>query len=165
MQIEAKLKELGLNLPEVPKPVAEYIPAKIVGNLVFCSGQGPIKEGVPVYIGRLGKELTVEEGYETAKICAINCLSAVKSVIGSLDRIDEIIQIRGFVNSAPEFTRQPEVINGASELLVKLFGEKGKHVRLAVGTSILPNNIPVELEMILKIKDSIKNSKHKNYKK
>ena len=116
---------------------------------------------MPVYIGKVGKELTLEEGYEAAKICAINCLSAVKSVIGSLDRIDEIIQIRGFVNSAPEFTRQPEVINGASELLVKLFGEKGKHVRSAVGTSILPNNIPVELEMIVKVKNCTKKFKEK----
>ncbi len=161
MQIEEKIKKLGINLPKVPKPVAEYIPAKIVDNLIFCSGQGPTKEGVPVYIGKVGKELTLEEGYNAAKICAINCLSAVKSVIGSLDRIDEIVEIRGFVNSAPEFTRQPEVINGASELLVKLFGEKGKHVRSAVGTSILPNNIPVELEMIVKVKNCTKKFKEK----
>lgn len=152
MQIEAKIKKLGINLQKVPKPTAEYIPAKIVDNLVFCSGQGPIKKGVPIYIGKVGNELTLEEGYEAARMCAINCLSAVKSVIGSLDRIDEIIQIKGYVNSAPEFTRQPEVINGASELLVKLFGEKGKHARLAIGTSILPNNIPVELEMLVKFK-------------
>lgn len=156
MQIEEKIKKLGLNLPKVPKPVAEYIPAKIVGDLVFCSGQGPVKEGVSVYIGKVGKELTLKEGYEASKICAINCLAAVKSVIGSLDRIDEIVEIRGFVNSAPEFTRQPEVINGASELLVKLFGEKGKHARLALGTSNLPSNIPVELEMMVKVKNCTK---------
>lgn len=156
MQIEAKIKEIGINLPKAPKPVAEYIPAKIVGNLVFCSGQGPIKEGVPVYIGKVGKELTLEEGYEAAKICALNCLAAIKSVTGSLDNIDEIINIKGFVNSTPDFYRQPEVINGASELMVKIFGEKGKHTRCALGTSVLPNNIPVELEMIVKIKNSIK---------
>ena len=152
MQIEAKLKEIGLKLPEIPKPIGEYVPAKIVGNLVFCSGQGPIKEDTPIYIGRLGEELTLEEGYEAAKICTINLLSALKSVIGSLDRIDEIIQVRGFVNSTLKFTRQPEVINGTSDLLVKLFGKKGKHARVAMGTSILPMNIPVEIEMIVSIK-------------
>ena len=154
MKIENKLKELGLSLPEVPKPVAEYIPAKIVGNLVFCSGQGPVKEGKFVYIGKLGGKLSLNEGYEAAKICALNCLAAIKSVIGSLDNIDEIINLRGFVNSTPDFYRQPEVINGASELIVKIFGEKGKHTRCALGTSVLPSNIPVELEMIVSIKIS-----------
>ncbi|MBA7475063.1 hypothetical protein ES707_10428 [subsurface metagenome] len=153
MKIENKLKELGLSLPEVPKPVAEYIPAKIVGNLVFCSGQGPVKEGKSVYVGKLGGEVSLKEGYEAAKICALNCLVAIKSVIGSLDNIDEIINIKGFVNSTPDFYRQPEVINGASELMVKIFGEKGKHTRCALGTSVLPGNIPVELEMIVKIKE------------
>ncbi|MBA7536068.1 hypothetical protein ES705_28330 [subsurface metagenome] len=153
MKIENKLKELGLSLPEVPKPVAEYIPAKIVGNLVFCSGQGPVKEGKSVYVGKLGGEVSLKEGYEATKICALNCLVAIKSVIGSLDNIDEIINIKGFVNSTPDFYRQPEVINGASELMVKIFGEKGKHTRCALGTSVLPGNIPVELEMIVKIKE------------
>jgi len=152
MQIEAKIKEMGLEIPEMQKAVGEYLPAKIVGNLVFCSGQGPIKEDKPVYIGRLGKELTLEEGYEAAKICALNLLSALKSVIGSLDRVDEIVQVRGFINSTLEFTRQPEVINGASDLFVKLFGEKGKHARVAMGTSILPMNISVEIEMVVSIK-------------
>lgn len=151
MKIETKIKELGLSLPEVSKPVAEYIPAKKIGNLVFSSGQGPIKEGKFVYIGKLGREINLKEGYEAAKICALNCLAAIKSVIGSLDNIDEIINLRGFVNSAPDFYQQPEVINGASELIVKIFGEKGKHTRSALGTSVLPGNIPVELEMIVSI--------------
>lgn len=152
MKIEDKLKEIGLELPEVPKPVAKYIPAKIVNNLVFCSGQGPKKDGEYIYVGRVGKEVSLEEGYEAAKICALNCLAAIKSVIGSLDDIDEIINLRGFVNSSIDFYRQPEVINGASDLMVKIFGEKGKHTRCALGTSVLPDNIPVELEMVLSTK-------------
>ena len=152
MKIKDKLKELGLILPEVPKPVAEYIPVKILGNLVFCSGQGPIKDGKFIYVGRVGEEVSLEEGYESAKVCAINCLAAIKSVIGSLDKIEEIVNLRGFVNSSLDFYRQPEVINGASELIVKIFGEKGKHTRCALGTSVLPGNIPVELEMIVSIK-------------
>jgi len=152
MKIEQKLKELGLILPEAPKPVAEYIPAKKIGNLVFTSGQGPIKDGQFIYVGKIGGEVSLKEGYESAKICAINCLAAIKSVIGSLDKIDEIINIKGYVNSASDFYRQPEVVNGASELIVRIFGEKGKHTRSALGTSVLPGNIPVELEMIVSIK-------------
>jgi len=152
MKIENKLKELGLSLPEVPKPVAEYIPAKKIGNLVFSSGQGPVKDGKFVYLGKVGGEISLIEGYDAAKICALNCLAAIKSVTGSLDNIEEIIKIKGYVNSSPDFYRQPEVVNGASELIVKIFGEKGKHTRSALGTSVLPGNIPVELEMIVSIK-------------
>ncbi len=152
MKIEHKIKELGLILPEAPKPVAEYIPAKKIGNLVFTSGQGPIKNGKFIYIGKIGGEVSLKEGYESARICAINCLAAIKSVIGSLDKIDEIVKVKGYVNSTSDFYRQPEVINGASELIVKIFGEKGKHARSALGTSVLPGNIPVELEMIVKVK-------------
>ena len=152
MKIEHKIKELGLILPEAPKPVAEYIPAKKIGNLVFTSGQGPIKNGKFVYVGKIGGEVSLKEGYEAAKICAINCLAAIKSVIGSLDNIDEIVKVKGYVNSTSDFYRQPEVVNGASELIVKIFGEKGKHARSALGTSVLPGNIPVELEVIVSIK-------------
>lgn len=152
MKIEHRIKELGLILPEAPKPVAEYIPAKKIGNLVFTSGQGPIKDGKFIYVGKIGGEVSLKEGYESAKICAINCLAAIKSVIGSLDKIDEIIKVKGYVNSTSDFYRQPEVVNGASELIVKIFGEKGKHARSALGTSVLPGNIPVELEMIVKVK-------------
>jgi enamine deaminase RidA (YjgF/YER057c/UK114 family) len=152
MKIEHKIKELGLILPEAPKPVAEYIPAKKIGNLIFTSGQGPIKDGKFIYVGKIGGEVSLKEGYESAKICAINCLAAIKSVIGSLDKIDEIIKVKGYVNSTSDFYRQPEVVNGASELIVKIFGKKGKHARSALGTSVLPGNIPVELEMIVKVK-------------
>jgi len=150
---EEKLKKMGIIIPEVPKPVAAYVPAKKVGNLVFCSGQGPSVEGKLIHTGKVGKEKTVEEGYQAAKICALNCLAAVKELIGSLDKIEEIVQLRGFVNSAPDFGKQPEVINGASELLEKIFGEKGRHARCALGTSSLPKDITVELEMIVRVKE------------
>jgi len=151
--IEAKLKELGFELPEAPKPQANYIMAKRVGELVFVSGQVPIQKGQLIYQGRVGAERTLNEGREAARLCALNALAAVKSVVGSLEMIEEIVQLRGFVNCAPEFTQQPEVINGASELLVKLFGERGRHARAAVGTSSLPRNVTVELEMIVRIRE------------
>lgn len=152
MKIEEKMRELGLILPEAPKPVAVYIPAKKIGNFVFTSGQGPIKDGKFVHVGKVGGEVSLKEGYESARVCAINCLATIKSVIGSLDNIDEIVKIKGYVNSTSDFYQQPEVINGASELIVEIFGEKGKHARSALGTSVLPGNIPVELEMIVSIK-------------
>jgi len=152
---EAKLRDLGLALPEVPKPVAEYVPAKRVGDLVYVSGQGPIRDGKPVYVGRVGAEVSSEDAYKAAQICALNCLAAVKSLVGSLDAVEEIVQVRGFVNSAPDFHDQPKVINGASELLVKLFGERGRHARAALGTSNLPGNIPVEVEMVVRVSGGV----------
>ena len=150
--VEERLGELGLSLPTVPAPVAQYLPAKRVGDLVYVSGQGPLRDGKPVYVGQLGAELSLEEGYEAARICGLNCLSAVKSVTGSLDVIDEVVQVRGFVSSAPQFHDQPKVVNGVSDLLVELFGERGRHVRAALGTSNLPMNIPVEVEMIVRVR-------------
>lgn len=150
--IENKLKFLGFELPEVPVPVAEYLPAKKVGELVYCSGQGPIRNGRPVYIGRVGAEVSLTEAYKAAQLCILNCLAAVKAVIGSLDAIEEIVQVRGFVNSAPGFYDQPKVIDGASQLLVKLFGNRGQHARVAVGTFALPMNIPVEIEMVVRVR-------------
>ena len=151
MSVEDKMKELGLSLPETPKPAAAYIPAKRVGNLVYTSGQGPLIGGSPKYQGKVGADLTIEEGKKAAEITALNCLSAIKSVIGDLDKVVEIVKLLGFVNSAPGFNQQPQVINGASELLEKLFGEKGKHARSAIGTSDLPFDIPVEIEMIVEV--------------
>lgn len=149
-KLEERLAKLGFTLPTVPKPVAEYLPAKQVGDLVYVSGQGPIKEGKAVYTGQVGKEVSLEDAYKAAQICALNCLAAVKTVVGSLDRVEEVVQVRGFVNSAPEFHDQPKVIDGASELLVKLFGDRGRHARAALGTSNLPGNIPIEIEMIVR---------------
>lgn len=150
---EKKIKELGLEIPEVPKPAGAYIPARKIGHLVFCSGQGPFKDGKFVYTGKVGSDLTVEEGYEAARICALNCLAEIKSAIGSLDQIDKIIKVRGFVSSAPGFGEQPEVVNGASELLQEIFGESGQHARSALGTSQLPRDIPIEIEMVVQVKE------------
>jgi len=152
--VEERLRELGFELPIVAKPVAEYVPAKRVENLVYVSGQGPIRDGKAVYIGRVGKEVSPDEGYKAAEICALNCLAAIKSVVGSLEEVEEIVQVRGFVNSALDFHNQPKVVNGASELLVKIFRERGRHARVALGTSNLPGNIPVEVEMIVALSRS-----------
>jgi enamine deaminase RidA (YjgF/YER057c/UK114 family) len=149
--IEEKIEQMGITIPEAAKPLAAYIPALKVGNLIMTSGQVPIAVGVIQYRGKVGKELTEEEGKEAAKLCAINCLSAVKSLTGSLDKIKRIIKLTVFVNSAEGFTAQPKVANGASEFIVEIFGEAGKHVRSAVGVSELPLNSAVEIEMIVEV--------------
>lgn len=152
MSYEAKLKELGITVPDAPKPVAAYVAAVKDDSYVYTSGQIPFVAGELKFKGKLGKELTVEEGYEAAKTCAINCLAAIKGQIGSLDNIEKVIKIVGFVNSAPEFYDQPKVINGASELVGSIFGKAGEHARSAVGVAELPLNAAVEVEMIIKVK-------------
>ncbi len=149
--IEEKIKELGFELPEVAKPLAAYIPAKQVGNLVMTSGQVPLVKGVINYAGKVGSDLSEEEGQKAAQICALNCLAAIKGVIGNLDKIVEIVKLTAFVASAESFTAQPKVANGASELIGEIFGEAGKHVRSAVGVTSLPLNAAVEIEMIVRI--------------
>ena len=146
---EEKLNKLGFTLPPAPKPLAAYIPAKIVGNLVFTSGQVPIADGNIVYAGKVGKDLTEDDARKAAELCLINCLSVVKSIVGNLDNIKQIVKLTVFVNSADGFTAQPKIANGASELLEKIFGENGKHVRSAVGVNELPLNSAVEIEMIV----------------
>lgn len=150
-KIEKKLKKMGIEIPDVPKPVASYIPAVQTGNLIFTSGQSCKRDGVLVYKGKLGKDLTVEEGYKAAKVSIINCLAILKGHLGDLDRIKKIVKLLGFVASAPGFDQQPYVINGASELLEEAFGEKGKHARSAIGTNELPFGTPVEIEMIVEV--------------
>ncbi len=149
---EAKLKELGINIPPVPEPVGSYVPAVMTGGYVFTSGQIPFVDGEIKYKGKVGEDITGEQGYEAAKICAVNCLGAVRQLTGSIDNIERIIKISGYVNSAPGFTGQPGIINGASDLLGQVFGDAGKHARAAVGVSELPLNAAVEIEMIVKLK-------------
>ena len=149
--IEEKIKELGLELPEVAKPLAAYIPAKQVGNLVMTSGQVPLVRGVINFAGKVGSDLTEEEGQKAAQICALNCLAAIKGVIGNLDKIVEVVKLTVFVASAETFSSQPKVANGASELIGKIFGESGKHVRSAVGVTSLPLNASVEIEMTVRV--------------
>jgi len=150
--IEEKIKELGFELPEVAKPLAAYIPAKKAGDFVMTSGQVPVVKGELKFAGKVGKDLTEEEGQKAAQICALNCLAAIKSVIGSLDSIEEVVKLTVFVNSAEGLTSQPKVANGASELIGKIFGERGLHVRSAVGVNELPLNASVEVEMIVRTK-------------
>ncbi len=148
---EKRLKDLGLTVPQPPAPMGLYVPAVRTGSLVFCSGQGPSVEGVLKYVGKVGDTLTLEDGIQAARICALNCLAEVRSVIGSLNSIRRIVHLRGFVNSAPDFFDQPKVVNGASQLMLDVFGEAGRHARAALGTAILPSNIAVELEMVVEV--------------
>ncbi|MBN1154012.1 RidA family protein [candidate division KSB1 bacterium] len=152
MDIERKLEQMGFQLPETPKPVAAYIPAIVAGEFVYTSGQIPVQGGEVKYKGKLGENISLEQGYEAARICALNALSAIKGVIGDLDRIEKVVKVVGFVNSTHDFTQQPAVVNGASEFLKQLFGEQGNHARSAVGIAQLPLGVSVEVEMIVKIK-------------
>lgn len=152
MSYEEKVKKLGLAIPEAPKPVAAYVPAVKVDNYVYTSGQIPFVDGQLKYKGKVGKEQSLEQGYDAAKICALNCLAVIKGQIGSLDNIDRIVKVTGFVSSAANFTDQPKVINGASELLGDIFGEHGEHARAAVGVNELPVDATVEVEMVVKVK-------------
>ena len=151
MDIEKRLKELGVALPEAPKPVANYVPVVKAGNLLFVSGHGPYKDGKTILSGKLGKELTIEEGYKSARNVALNCLASVKAILSDLNKVKRVVKLLGMVNCTEDFKDQPKVINGASDLLVEVFGEAGKHARSAVGMQSLPNGIPVEIEMILEV--------------
>jgi enamine deaminase RidA (YjgF/YER057c/UK114 family) len=149
--IENKIKELGLKLPEPPKPLAAYIPAKQTGNLVFTAGQLPMVNGEIILKGLLGQHVEIEPAYNAAKICTLNALSAIKGVIGDLDKIKQVVRVVGYVASVPTFTQQPAVVNGASEFLLEVFGDKGKHARSAVGMAVLPLNAAVEIELTVEI--------------
>lgn len=151
MSFEARLTELGITLPPAPKPVATYVPAVRVGDLLFLSGTGPFKDGAIVYAGKLGKDLTVEQGYEAARLTLLNALAMVRQELGTLDRVTRIVRLTGHVASAEGFSQQPAVINGASDLLVQIFGEAGRHARLALGAAELPLNMAIELELILQV--------------
>jgi enamine deaminase RidA (YjgF/YER057c/UK114 family) len=147
MSIETKLAELGLTLPDIPKPIGNYRPAKVIGSLVMTSGQTARINGVRNYVGTIGAEVSLDEGHLSARDAALNTLACMKSAIGDLDRIAEIVKLTGYVNAVPGFEDQPSVLNGASDLYVKLFGDAGAHVRVAVGVSSLPGNASVEIEV------------------
>ncbi len=147
--IAARLAELGIELPAVVAPLADYVPAVITGNLVYTSGQLPMVDGELPATGKVGAEVDPEQAAALARICALNALAAVHSVIGSLDRVTRIVKVVGFVASDPSFTAQPAVVNGASTLLGEVFGELGKHARSAVGVAVLPRDAPVEVELIV----------------
>ena len=153
MQIEKRLEELGLTLPKPAVPMANYVEAVRTENLLFLSGHGPGAGGGKLSSGRLGEDLSVEEGYDSAKRVALSLVSTLKDTLGDLDRVKRVVKLTGFVNSAPGFLEQSKVINGASDFFVELFGEKGHHTRSAVGMAALPTGIPVEIELIAEIGD------------
>jgi enamine deaminase RidA (YjgF/YER057c/UK114 family) len=152
MGIEEKLKQLGLELPSSAKPMANYVPAVRTGNLVFLSGHGPLEKDRLV-TGKVGSDLTVEQGYQAARLTAIGLLGSLKALIGDLERVRRIVKLLGMVNCDPTFMEQPQVVNGASDLLVEVFGDRGRHARSAVGMNALPVNIAVEIEMIVEVED------------
>ncbi|MCJ7456757.1 RidA family protein [Candidatus Bathyarchaeota archaeon] len=152
MSYEERAKSMGITIPKAATPVGAYLLAVQSGTLIFTAGQGPVKDGVPAYKGKIGRDLTVEDGYEAAKLAALNCLAAAKSVLGTLDRVERVVKVNGYVNSAPGFTDQPKVMNGASDVLAQIFGENGRHARTSVGVNELPMNIAVEVELVLACK-------------
>ena len=151
MDIEKKLIELNITLPNTPKPIANYVPSVKSGNLIFLSGQGPMTPNGDFISGKVGVDISVEEGYDAARMVGMQLLSALKSEIGDLNKVKRIIKLLGMVNAIDSFKDHPNVINGCSDLLVEVFGEKGKHARSSVGVASLPNQIPVEIEMIVEI--------------
>jgi len=151
--IDARLKELGVTLPTPPAPVASYVPYRISGNLVFISGQVPIADGALKYVGKLGVDIPMDAGQAAAQLCAINVLSVLKvACAGDLDRVVQCLKVTVFVNAAPEYTQQPEVANGASDLFAAVFGDAGKHARAAVGVGSLPRGVAVAVDAIFEIK-------------
>ena len=152
-QVEEKLKELGYTLPSPPASVANYIAGYRIGNVVFLSGVAPTKEDGTAITGKVGRELTVEQGYEAARYCALNSLANLKTVIGDLNKVTHFVKVLGMVNADPEFDEMPAVINGYSDLLVEAFGERGRHARSAVGMATLPFGIAVEVEAIVEVEE------------
>lgn len=152
MTIQAKINDLNLKLPKMQPPVANFIPVRKTGNWAYVSGHAPVDSiGNICMTGKVGKELSVAEGYQAARLATLACLSSLQTALGSLEKIKGIVKIVGFVNSADGFGQQPQVVNGASDLLVEIFGEQGRHARSAVGMAELPSNIPVEIEMVVEI--------------
>ena len=151
-KIEARLKELGLELPAATAPIANYVPFTRSGSLVVVSGQVSVRDGKPEFVGKLGREISVAEGQQAARLCALNILAHAKTACdGDLDRVKRVLRLGGFVNCTPEFTQMPQVVNGASDLMVELFGDAGKHARAAVGVASLPLGVAVEVEAMFEL--------------
>lgn len=148
-RIDARLTELGISIPQLAKPLAAYVPATTSGNLVFTAGQLPLVDGVLPATGKVGAEVSADDAAGYARICVLNALAAAESVIGSLDRVTRVVKVTGFVASAPDFSGQPAVLNGASTVLGEIFGDIGQHARSAVGVAVLPLDAPVEVELVL----------------
>ena len=150
---EKNIKDLGLIIPEIPAAIANYVPFKIVDGLMYISGQAPVKDGVMQYTGKLIEDISIEEGIKAAELCCVNIIAALKKGIDNeWDRLDTFVKLGGFVNCLNNFTDHPKIINGASDLLVKIFDDRGRHARFAVGSNSLPMNISVEIDAVIKIK-------------
>ena len=150
---DENIKNLGLNIPELPKALANYVPFKIVGKTMYISGQAPVRNGEMIYKGKVGSDITIEEGIEAAKLCVINIIAAVKTGLeGDWNKLDSFVKLTGFVNCQDSFTDQPKIINGASDMLVEIFGDQGPHARVAVGSNALPLGISVEIDAIVQLK-------------
>jgi enamine deaminase RidA (YjgF/YER057c/UK114 family) len=150
---EEQIEKLGLKLPPVSKPIANYVKYVRTGNLLFLAGHGPTKADGTNITGKAGKDLTPEQGYEAAKITALSLIATLKDALGDLRKVKRIVKVNGYVNCVPDFTDHPKIINGCSDLLVAVFGEKGKHARAAMGMVALPSNIAVEIEMVVEVED------------
>ena len=150
---EKNIKELGIAIPDLPVALANYVPYRIVDGIMYVSGQAPVKDGKMQYTGKVGVDISIEDGIRAAELCCINIIAALKQgTNGNWDRLHNFVKLGGFVNSRDDFTDHPKIINGASDLLVKIFGDQGKHARFAVGANSLPMNISVEIDAIIKIK-------------
>ena len=150
---EENIMQLGINIPDLPAPLANYVPYKVSDNVVYVSGQGPVLNGDLMYKGKVNEDISIEDGIKAAELCCINIIAALKkSINGDWNRLDGFLKLGGFVNCKDDFYDQPKIINGASDLLVKIFGDQGRHARFAVGSNALPMNISVEIDAIIKIK-------------
>ena len=154
MKVEKRLKELGIELAQPTTPMGSYVNAVRPGNLLYLAGKGPGLPGKPLPVGKVGREFTIEEGYQHARSTGLSILAAIKAELGDLDRVKRIVKVLGMVNAMPDFGHQPEVINGCSDLFVEVFGERGRHARSAVGMGSLPRGIPVEVEVIVEVEDA-----------
>ena len=147
---DENIKNLGLNIPDLPKALANYVPYKIISKTIYISGQAPVQNGELIYKGKVGSDISIEEGIEAAKLCVINIIAALKTGLeGDWDRLDSFVKLSGFVNCQDNFTDQPKIINGASDMLVEIFGDQGRHTRVAVGSNALPLGIAVEIDAIV----------------
>ena len=150
---DENIKNLGLNIPDLPKALANYVPFKIIGKTIYISGQAPVHNGELIYKGKVGSDISIEEGIEAAKLCVINIIAALKTGLeGDWDKLDSFVKLTGFVNCQDNFTDQPKIINGASDMLVEIFGDQGRHARVAVGSNALPLGIAVEIDSIVQLK-------------
>ena len=150
---DENIKNLGLNIPDLPKALANYVPFKIIGKTIYISGQAPVHNGELIYKGKVGSDISIEDGIKAAKLCVINIIAALKTGLeGDWDKLDSFVKLTGFVNCQDNFTDQPKIINGASDMLVEIFGDQGRHARVAVGSNALPLGIAVEIDAIVQLK-------------